>query len=158
MDSKSYSRNRIYNLLRNEHLKVGDVKDILLSYKKISQSIAMVIWVLIRLPRSRSKSTSLSIYFGDKKSKYAAYGLIIYILSVLVYILSFIYKHQIISLRGLQFSLLILVSFEPFIRGLRINIRKCIDPYQTPLFVGYLKNNKDPFRFFGLDGTLYQNI
>jgi len=56
-----------------------------------------------------------------------------------------------------QFSFLIIVAFEPFFWGTRINRPERFDPFQAPPFISYLNKNED-FRIFGSDGTLYPNI
>jgi len=136
----------VFSLAILAGILIDEIKNIPLTYKRISLSFAIVISVFFGLPILGSTPALLSTYFGDDKLIYTAFGIVIVFLTIPIYILAFLYKHQKISLRGLQFGLLILVAFEPFLWESRIQRRDRVDPYQTPPFVDYLKKNEGPFR------------
>ena len=129
----------------------------LLSYSKTFVSLLIVFTFFIALPILGNPSKSSSAYFGDNSSQYRAIGLIVGV-SLTLFLLAFLSNRHLSNKHFVQIGLLILIVLEPFYWGTRINRPDRVDPYQTPPFIAYLIKRHEPFRLFGLDGTLYPNI
>jgi hypothetical protein len=136
---------------------IDRIKHTSLSYIKSILSLLAIYVLFINLPSWSNPAKSLSVYFADKNSMYAAFIPIIS-LSIIWPLLIFVYQRQRISTRVMQISLLFLVGLEPFFWSGRIHRPDRVDPFQVPPFVEYLRDDKEPFRIFGLDGILYPNI
>ncbi len=136
---------------------VDRAKFLALSNQKILWSILIAGAIFIGLPLWANSSQVLSLFEPNTRLNRI---LLVFITGIimLLFLLAYLYRHRKINPLVLQISLLILIASEPFFWSMSINRPDRVDPYQTPPFVKYLGDEKEPFRIFGLDGTLYPNI
>jgi hypothetical protein len=128
-----------------------------LSYKQLVLSLLIIYILFIILPLWSNPARSLSVYFANKSSMYMAF-IPIMSMSLILPLLTLVYQHRKVSPRVMQISLLFLVVMEPFFWSGRVHRPDRVDPFQVPPFVEYLRDDKEPFRIFALDGILYPNI
>jgi hypothetical protein len=136
---------------------VDQIRNIGLSYKKVILSLLIIYILFIELPSWSNPARSLSVYFADSRSMYMAF-IPMTCISLLLVLLIFVYRRRKLSPRVMQISLLFVVAFEPFFWSGKIQRPDRMDPFQVPPFVEYLRDDKEPFRIFALDGILYPNI
>lgn len=136
---------------------IDGLKHTYLSYKKISLSLLILFAAVIGLPILGNPSKSLSFYFTDSQSMYSSFGLIAGI-SIAVCLLTYLYIHRDVSMRIMQAGFLILVVWGPFYWEGRITRPDRVDPFRSPPFVDYVRDDKEFFRILGLNGILFPNI
>ncbi len=71
---------------------------------------------------------------------------------------SLLHERRAFQVKTAPIGLLILVLIEPFWWAAQFRRPNRSDPYQSPGFVSFLKQDKTEFRVMGLDGILYPNI
>ncbi len=136
---------------------IDRIKDRLLSNKKISLSLLLIFTIFIVLPTLSDPYRSLYPYFADSTiERNVAFGLILGI-SIALYLLAFL-RGRLKKYQFIQMGFLLLIVVEPFYWGIRINRPDRVDPFRSPPFVDFLRDNKEPFRIFGMDRILYPNI
>jgi hypothetical protein len=117
----------------------------------------LILTIFISLPILGDSSKSFYNYFIGSSLAHNALERILG-MSVILILLFYLYSHQEVSARVMQFSLLLFVASESFLWSTGISRPDRVDPFQPPPFVNYLRDDKEPFRIFGLDGTLYPNV
>jgi hypothetical protein len=128
-----------------------------LSYRKLLLSLLIILVLFIGSPVLGNPTKSLNFYFADENSMRAALYHIFSLVFIL-FLLIYFYGSKDISVRVLQVGLLFLVLSEPFFWRAGIKRPDRVDPFQTPPFVDYLRDDSELFRIFALDGILYPNI
>ena len=126
-----------------------------LSYKKLLLSLLLFSIVFIGVPRIKNLE-SFSNFSSDLEFIYSAL-VFIFSIAIMLFLLAFYQRKRAASHHIVQFSFLIIAILEPLFWGTRINRPERFDPFQVPPFVSYL-HNKEDFRIFAFDGTLYPNI
>ena len=130
-------------------------REIPLSYQKLSISLLVLSILFIGLPGVKNLE-SWSAYSSDTVLVNVALLLII-TRCIVLYLVAFYQARHRLSPSLVQIVLLVMIALEPFFWVLRINRPDRFDPFQPPPFMQALKE-KEGFRIFGLDGTLYPNI
>jgi hypothetical protein len=136
---------------------IDGIINIPLLYRKLSLSIIIIFAVFIILPALGDPDAAIYANFANSNFLRIALERIL-IMSAGLFFLIYLYGQQDISARILQVCLLLLVVSEPFFWKAGIMRPDRVDPFQSPPFVDYLRDDKEPFRIFGLDNTLYPNI
>jgi hypothetical protein len=133
---------------------VTKVKNAPLSYKKISTALLIILVVLLVIPTANGLNNLYSLHLPESEMKRTTLSTIA-ITIVTLYIYKFLFKKH-----SWQIALLFLVIIEPLSWSTRINRPDRYDPYfqQIPPFINYLRDDRDVYRIFGLDGLLYPNV
>lgn len=126
-----------------------------LSYKKLLFTLLLFFIIFIGFP-GITNLESFSKFSSDLEFIYSALVLIVSI-AIMLFLLAFYQRKRAASHHIVQFSFLMIAILEPLFWGTRINRPERFDPFQVPPFISYL-HNKEDFRIFAFDGTLYPNI
>ena len=135
---------------------VDGVKKYVLSYKKVSLSVGIVLLLFIVFPVLGNPDKSLLVFFSDVNVMYVSLGVLAGITAA-VYILAY-FRNRRVNHLFIQAGFLVLVICEPFYWGAKIIRPNRMDPFQAPPFVQFLHGDRETFRILGLDSILYPNI
>lgn len=133
---------------------VTKAKEGLISGKKVSEALlfSLITGVIISAGVGFENLKLLTLPKEEDK---------LIILSLILVTVIIVYTYRFVFQKHLWQSLfLLLVMVNPLFWSRNIHRPDRYDPYtqNIPRFINYLKNNKETFRVFGLDGLLFANI
>lgn len=129
----------------------------LLSYKKITWSLLIIVVLFVELPVLGNPYRTFGLYFVTREKMLSSIGYL-FMASLVVFLISYLYAQKDISKRVVPVAFLFLAVSGPLFSSEIINRPDRSNPYQAPPFMDYLRKDKDLFRIFALNGILYPNV
>lgn len=129
-----------------------------LSFRKMAFVLLVAFMLFAYLPSLGNPDRAMDAYLDSGEALRFVLG---YILSGggILFLLLFLYRLRDITPCVLQAGLLLLmVAAEPFFWNSNIIRPSRTDPFRSPPFVDYLREDPELFRIFALDGILHPNI